>query len=405
MAGIQKDEVITAARGRWREILTAVGGIEAASLNGKHHPCPKCGGTDRFRLIDAEAGAVLCNQCFDKGNGDGIAAVMWAQGWEFPEALKRIGGYLQVTPATGRAVSTASGAPAKSAKPAKPTGNIVAEYDYKDEDGEVIFQVVRYEPKQFRQRKPDGKGGWSWSVKGLRVVPYRLRELQAEKKRPVFVVEGEKDVHSLEEIGVLATCNAGGAGKWTAEHAEFLRGRTVLVVADNDEAGTDHAEKVAVSLHEVARQFRVIALTGLPTKGDVSDWISAGGTKERLEQIVKAAAIWRPSCPVWPKLFQNLRSSRQTELEEDWPSHVVCAWMGNSRQVAAKHYLQVTEEHYEKAAQNAAQQAPATSGSKSHATKTVASQPIAVQDVASPGDLVHECRVGDAGFEPATSTV
>ncbi len=68
-------------------------------------------------------------------------------------------------------------------------------------------------------------------------------------------------------------------------------------------------------------------------------------------KIVKRAGL-KP----WPKLFQNLRASRQTELQETYPTHVVCAWMGNSPKVAAKHYLQVTEEHFEKAQQKAQQQ-------------------------------------------------
>jgi|GEM_PF-3071927 len=96
---------------------------------------------------------------------------------------------------------------------------IVAEYDYRDEAGNVLFQAVRYDPKGFRQRRLDGKSGWTWSVKGMRVVPYRLPELLAEQARPVAVAEGEKDCDNLARIGVLATCNACGAGKWTAEHS------------------------------------------------------------------------------------------------------------------------------------------------------------------------------------------
>ena len=97
----------------------------------------------------------------------------------------------------------------------KPKSNgksrIVETYDYKDEAGELLSQVVRYDPKDFRQRRPKDGGGWDWSVKGVRVIPYRLPELIAEPTRPVFVPEGEKDVENLNGIGVLATCNAGGS--------------------------------------------------------------------------------------------------------------------------------------------------------------------------------------------------
>jgi putative DNA primase/helicase len=116
--------------------------------------------------------------------------------------------------------------PPRTEPTAQPKGNaksrIVGTYDYSDEAGELIFQVVRYEPKDFRQRRPSPGGGWDWSVKGVRVVPYHLPELLAEPARPVFVVEGEKDVDILARTKVLATCNAGGAGKWTAEHAQHL---------------------------------------------------------------------------------------------------------------------------------------------------------------------------------------
>ena len=67
-----------AAEGRWREILTNVAGIPDDLLDGKHHPCPNCDGSDRFRMLDLQSGAVMCNQCFNENNGDGLATVKWA---------------------------------------------------------------------------------------------------------------------------------------------------------------------------------------------------------------------------------------------------------------------------------------------------------------------------------------
>lgn len=179
---------------------------------------------------------------------------------------------------------------------------ILATYDYRDETGKLVFQVVRHEPKDFRQRRPDGQGGWVRSVKGVRVVPYRLPELLAEPARPVVVVEGEKDVDNLARIGVLATCNAGGAGKWMPEHAAFLRGRHVLVLADNDEPGRNHAQQVAATLQGIAASVRVIELPGLPAKGDVSDWITAGGTTDELTRLAKTAPVWTLAAQPWPKI-------------------------------------------------------------------------------------------------------
>ncbi len=181
---------------------------------------------------------------------------------------------------------------------------IVATYDYRDEAGELLFQVVRYDPKDFRQRRPKAGGGWNWKVKGVRVVPYRLPELLAEPGLPVFVVEGEEDVDNLARIGVLATCNAGGAGKWTAQHAEFLRGRHVNVVADNDQPGRAHAQQVAATHQDIAASVRLVELPGLPAKGDVSNWLAAGGTKDELMRLAEATPEWTPEAvQPWPEII------------------------------------------------------------------------------------------------------
>jgi len=191
-------------------------------------------------------------------------------------------------------------------RPTKPTSgkpaannksHIVATYDYRDEFQELFFQVVRYEPKDFRQRRPKPGGGWLWSVKGIRVIPYRLPELLAEPTRPVFVVEGEKDCDNLANIGILATCNAGGAGKWTADHATFLRGRLVFVIPDNHDTGHDHARQVVQSLQDIAESVRIVKLPGLPHKGDVSDWLDAHDSvepdtlRERIDALADAALV------------------------------------------------------------------------------------------------------------------
>jgi len=94
-------DVAANARHRGREILIGLAGINERLLDGRHHECPKCGGTDRFRLIDAEAGAVLCNKCFATNNGDSIAAAMWMLGVDRGEAIDRVGDYLGLTPQNG----------------------------------------------------------------------------------------------------------------------------------------------------------------------------------------------------------------------------------------------------------------------------------------------------------------
>lgn len=169
----------------------------------------------------------------------------------------------------------------------KKEARIVATYDYRDADGQLVFQVVRFATKDFVQRRPDGKGGWIWNTKGVQRILYRLPELfAANDDKPVFVVEGEKDVEVLRACGCVATCNPGGAGKWSTVDDSPLHGRIVVTIPDNDDAGRKHARAVAKSLLGNAREIRIVELSDVPTKGDVSDWLDAGHTVEDLHALV-----------------------------------------------------------------------------------------------------------------------
>ena len=181
----------------------------------------------------------------------------------------------------GQTHGTAS-APELGARQSGIQPRIEATYPYTDEHGTLLFEVVRFAGKQFRQRKPSGvDGGWDWKLNGIRRVPYRLPALLAgNPEKPVYIVEGEKDVESLERIGELATCNPGGAGKWSfvVETARIaLAGRNVIVIADVDknDVGQKHAKEVASSLEGVAASVRVMQC---PAHKDVSDMLAAGGT-------------------------------------------------------------------------------------------------------------------------------
>ncbi len=174
-------------------------------------------------------------------------------------------------------------------------------YDYQDEDGTLLFQSVRlHSPKDFRQRRPDGRGGWHWNLQGLTPVLYRLPELLAVSG-DVFIVEGEKDVDRLRTLGFTVTCNPMGAGKWRAEYNVALTGRNVVILADNDQAGRAHAEAVARSLDGVAASMKVLALPNLPTGGgDVSDWIEAGRVAgEENETLAEKLSVMAESAPTW----------------------------------------------------------------------------------------------------------
>jgi hypothetical protein len=115
-----------------------------------------------------------------------------------------------------------------------PRPSIIATYDYQDEGGTLLSQVCRFEPKDFRQRRPDDNGGWVWSVKGVRHVHYRLPQLLENDDRVICIVEGEKAADRLWKLGVPATCSAGGAGKWREAEQILSRGRRVMIIPDRD---------------------------------------------------------------------------------------------------------------------------------------------------------------------------
>jgi len=170
---------------------------------------------------------------------------------------------------------------------------VVATYPYVNGNGELLFEVQRLAPKAFRQRRPIA-GGYTYTLGDVKPVIYRLPELLAFPHATVFVVEGEKDADRLRSEDLVAT-TVSGSTIWTAELADPLRGHDVVILADNDEPGIAKAEKAAAVLHEIAASVRLVRLPGLPAKGDVSDWLDAGHSREELEAICTAGPIWQPN--------------------------------------------------------------------------------------------------------------
>jgi putative DNA primase/helicase len=163
---------------------------------------------------------------------------------------------------------------------------IVAAYDYTDEHGKLLYQVVRYQPKDFKQRRPDGCGGWIWR-KGARQVLYRLPEVL--EAPIVFVVEGERDVETLREHGFVATTNAGGAkAPWRADFTEPLRGREVILVPDNDSPGRARVLTIARAL--LGKAARLIVLE-LEDGKDITDWFERGHSETELIAQVEGQAV------------------------------------------------------------------------------------------------------------------
>ena len=196
-------------------------------------------------------------------------------------------------------------------KEAVPQSRITATYDYIDEDGILKFQVCRLEPgrngspKDFRQRQPDGKGDWTWKTKGVKKFPYRLPELLASTG-PILIVEGEKQVDYLRSLGMTATCNPGGAGKWLKSFGKYFANRDVLIVPDCDPPNTSglivgvaHAKEVADFLLSDAQSIRVIELPDAQEKWGLDDWLQKGGhTLQEFSDLANKAKPWGPDSAI-----------------------------------------------------------------------------------------------------------
>lgn len=187
-------------------------------------------------------------------------------------------------------------------------GELTKSYDYRDENGDLVYQVCRYDwtvpieqnpkghDKTFVQRRPDTskKNGWSYEVRGTTPLPYRLKELLEDISdgAEIFIVEGEKKVDMLRELGVPATCNSGGAGKFPEEIVQWFTGARVTILRDNDDAGAKHRDLVGNKLLGYAERIRTMDLPDLPPKGGIDDWLPAGGSVERLYELAQGAKLF-----------------------------------------------------------------------------------------------------------------
>ncbi len=185
------------------------------------YTCPRHEDRKPSLSIDRNGARWICGPCNVKGNY-----------WDLSAFLARVApddkiGVTSWLRQTGLLARTGAG---------KTKRRVVAEYDYHDRYGTLLFQCVRFKPKGFKQRCPNGKGGWIWNLHNVSLVPYRLPELvEAEV---VFIVEGEKDADNLVNIGFTATCSPMGAGNWRPEFSGYFNvGQSVVILPDNDELG------------------------------------------------------------------------------------------------------------------------------------------------------------------------
>lgn len=175
---------------------------------------------------------------------------------------------------------------------------IVARYTYTDAERDVRFQVVRFKPKGFSQYTP-GKG-WGRKKYGIDTMLYRLPRVieTAQKGHTVFIVEGEKDVHTLEDWGLTATTCPQGVDEWEDRFSEHLRGAHVVLLPDNDDQGRRHMEAVARSVWDAAENVRIVELGDVPEKGDVTDWVRRGHTLDEFKELVNGTeTLSEPPAP------------------------------------------------------------------------------------------------------------
>jgi 5S rRNA maturation endonuclease (ribonuclease M5) len=241
-----------------------------------HHPSLK---------INEDKNSWLCGPCQKDGNKWGLAAFL-AGGLDYLNDKAAVHAWLRE-----RGLLNNNGTHS-------PAGGEVVAYRYEDETGVHLFDVVREEPKHFFQRQPDGTP----NVKGVRRVLYHLPLLLSAAQ--IFIVEGEKDVDNLRDLGFTATCNPGGAGKWRDEYTQSFRPHQhVTIIPDNDEPGREHARKVAASLHGKVASVKMLELPDLPDKGDVSDWLAGkehDDVGEELSRMAESAPVWTPEQPELP---------------------------------------------------------------------------------------------------------
>jgi hypothetical protein len=188
---------------------------------------------------------------------------------------------------------------------ASPSKKIVDIYQYRDEKGELLYENVRYHPKDFRQRQFDGTGKPVWNLQGVKRVPYRLSELLAGVRAgaDIFLCEGEKDANAVRELGLTASSFKG----WTAEMNRYIKGSHVILVQDHDKPGLKQAEEAASVIFPDAKSVKIIdvfANLDLPDKlgPDIADYIhqcvrdeGLGNDEiaERLSGLVETTLEWK----------------------------------------------------------------------------------------------------------------
>jgi phage/plasmid primase-like uncharacterized protein len=358
-----KEAIKTAARGRWLEIHTTLAGIPAEILDGRHHPCPKCGGTDRFRALDdfSATGAVLCNQCFSSKNGDGIAALQWLLGKPFEEVLVTLADHLGISDGNGRA---RKGRTKKAASPATLAKGITA-VDHKPEIVDVLL-------KKYGQAKPP------ISVQGIRqcggsLVDWcRHRCIRLDGRAPIdspaitavvllrhdgepfpavgkigkrkthttrgsinswlasgdvataetiLDVEGITDMLAVVSTGLppgwVAVTNTAGAKARGKLPRPWAAGKRIIVAGDADEPGQEGIKRAAAAYQQAGAEQVLLAQLPYEIEADhgrdIRDWLLDGHAVADLPTV----AVTAEEAAEWAKKKRESNSGREIIIDTD----------------------------------------------------------------------------------------
>lgn len=315
------DLVRAAASHRWPEILSQIGGIARELLDSEHHECPRCGGTDRFRMIDASAGALFCNQCFKEKNGDGFAAIQWLLDVKFADALAKVAEYLGIEPSkiTGKR-SKADADPAEHLKFLEWHEGLAATWCTLHKPGIMPAAMLLAGCRRARYRDQftvfalpvwgphlmaaDPVGWCLYNVGGGTLPKFtpdkKIKQVKTkltygskpgvigpvdrlDEASTVWKVEGPSDLLALLSLELpadtTAITNANGAGERpTPWLMPLLAGKLVRVLHDADVAGEAGAANWAPAMAAYAEECRHVRLPyaiqdadGVPN--DLRDWI------------------------------------------------------------------------------------------------------------------------------------
>ena len=286
----------------------------AAKTNGGEYagPCPFCGdGKDRFRVWPNHPtgrGQYWCRQC--ERSGDAIQYLRDRDGLSFPEALQALSS--GVTPFTRnprpRNEATSQREPTSTPPPKPETPHTTTQeagrYTYRNAEGQPLFQVRRLHllndegervSKRFVQYRYD-EGRWLPGLEETERVIYRLPEIKKAITRGevIYIVEGEKCVHTLHALGLEATTTPMGANAWKPEYIAQLAGAKIIIIPDNDEPGFNHARAIAEDLFPHCEWVKFCDLPHLAPGEDVHDWLEAGRTLEDFNAYIATLDNWMP---------------------------------------------------------------------------------------------------------------